>query len=603
MTVDRGRVRFPLLLSPLLAMFVVLALAGSALATSGQSAPQAAGSTDARSNDPKVVIIVGPTGSLTASFLREAEAAARIARRHSDNVHTIYTPQATWAAVRPALQGADIVIYLGHGNGWPSPYRNSLFRPTQNGLGLNPVAGGSNHTHRYYGEKYLARDVKLAPGAIVLLHHLCYAAGNSEPGLAEGPANFARQRIENYGAGWLAAGASAVVAEAYLGPAFYVRALFESKKSVEKVWRSSPTFKGNVESWASGRTEGATAFMDPDLRRGMYGRSLVMLGERPSGPNSEEPSEPEAAFEPDELVPEPPPPLAGASLEAPVISAPIVSDTTVELTLPLSLPGDAWIPEGVVLDATWLPLPPEDPDEDLDDPEHPIDGPQDPADQDPPESDSELQVTMLTGLATTLGEDATSLEALLDTPTLPGSYELVFTLRAEDDELLTDQPEELTLTTNVDVARPLSVAYGLPPELDAVARSELNIQVSVSNTGIIEWQQIEEDVLDARGPDPFALIPAEQAKLVGRILRVEAGSAASAPTDEPVAISEISVAPGETLSLDVVLEAPQFSGEYLLVFDVETPSYGPLAERGSQPATLLLHVAPAPALLAVPAAN
>ena len=36
----------------------------------------------------------------------------------------VYSPYATWSAVKAALQGANIVVYLGHGNGFPNPYRS-----------------------------------------------------------------------------------------------------------------------------------------------------------------------------------------------------------------------------------------------------------------------------------------------------------------------------------------------------------------------------------------------------------------------------------------------------------------------------------------------
>ena len=56
---------------------------------------------------------------------------------------------------------------MGHGNGWPSRYRDSLYPPTQNGFGLNPSAGGNDHDHQYFGEARVAKSVKLAPDAVV----------------------------------------------------------------------------------------------------------------------------------------------------------------------------------------------------------------------------------------------------------------------------------------------------------------------------------------------------------------------------------------------------------------------------------------------------
>ena len=97
---------------------------------------------------------------------------------------------------------------------------------TQNGLGLNPVAGQGDSAHQYFGERYLERAVRLAPGAVVLLHHLCYASGAAEPGMAQPTLDVAVQRVDNFGAGWLAAGATAVIAEAHGAPAWYIHALF-----------------------------------------------------------------------------------------------------------------------------------------------------------------------------------------------------------------------------------------------------------------------------------------------------------------------------------------------------------------------------------------
>ena len=59
-------------------------------------------------------------------------------RRYTPDVVELYSPNATWPAVREALQGASLVVYMGHGNGLPSRYRDALYPPTQNGFGLNP---------------------------------------------------------------------------------------------------------------------------------------------------------------------------------------------------------------------------------------------------------------------------------------------------------------------------------------------------------------------------------------------------------------------------------------------------------------------------------
>ncbi len=66
---------------------------------------------------------------------------------------------------------------------------------------------------KYYGEYYIQTQVKLAPNAVVILNHLCYASGNSESGPGEPDRAVATQRVDNFGAGFLRTGARAIFAE------------------------------------------------------------------------------------------------------------------------------------------------------------------------------------------------------------------------------------------------------------------------------------------------------------------------------------------------------------------------------------------------------
>ena len=165
---------------PLRVLLIGAIASGLVFATAPLSAPEA------RAAVPSVVIIVGPAGRATDRYRADGNEAAKVARAAGADVTTIYSPDATWPRVKAALQGASIVVYMGHGNGFPSRYGPVLNKETKDGLGLNPVAGVDDVAHQYFGEAYLTRHIRLAPHAVVLLHHLCYASGNSEPGLAEG---------------------------------------------------------------------------------------------------------------------------------------------------------------------------------------------------------------------------------------------------------------------------------------------------------------------------------------------------------------------------------------------------------------------------------
>ena len=88
---------------------------------------------------PKVAIVVGPAGSRPITTGSSATKPLPPPLKFTPNVVRVYSPDATWPAVKQALNGASIVVYLGHGNGWPSRYRDELTPSTQNGMGLNPA--------------------------------------------------------------------------------------------------------------------------------------------------------------------------------------------------------------------------------------------------------------------------------------------------------------------------------------------------------------------------------------------------------------------------------------------------------------------------------
>jgi flagellar hook assembly protein FlgD len=248
-----------------------IAIALVLVATLGILVPSVAAAVGA----PKVVIIVGATHSVTDSYRADGDRAYAEAKKYTPNVVKVYSPYATWAKVKAAVTGASVIIYMGHGNGWPSPYTYDPKYTTKDGMGLNATAGNGDYNNKYYGEPYMAA-LPFAPGAIVLLHHLCYASGNSEPGGAEPSVSVARQRADNYAAGFLKAGASAVIADGHSSAASYLRPIFTTHQSVEDMWRSMPNDHDHEVSFPSARTPGALVYQDPDSPTSGYYRSLAV---------------------------------------------------------------------------------------------------------------------------------------------------------------------------------------------------------------------------------------------------------------------------------------------------------------------------------------
>ncbi len=232
-----------------------------ALATAGTStvAHQRAANAETR---PKVVVVVGPVGPRTAEYEAAGRRLAAHARGLGAHVTGIYPPRATWSRVARAAQGADLFVYLGHGNGWPSPYP-PFQTVTKNGLGLYPYEGAPDSAHRYYGERYV-QNLRLAKHSVVLLVGACYSTGNSEPGMVIPSRNVAQQRVDNYGAGFLRAGARAVFAEGFGDSSYILDGLFRSDLTMRGIfWSGWRATNVDASTFRSQRVGGMTGILDP----------------------------------------------------------------------------------------------------------------------------------------------------------------------------------------------------------------------------------------------------------------------------------------------------------------------------------------------------
>jgi hypothetical protein len=251
------------------ARLAVLSIAFALIAAVGMANPgPAAGA------GMKVVVIVGPAGSNTANYITNAKRYAAQARSYGASVIEIYSPNATWARVKAAAQGAKVLIYLGHGNGHPSPY-GAFSKYTKDGFGLNPYAGSGNTKRKYYGEYYIDTQINLAPNAVVILNRLCYASGNSEWGRANPTVSVAKQRVDNYATGFLRANARAVFAEAITDASYILYGLFKTSRTIGTIFQSSSNWNGTYDfQFQSRRNAQYRAWMAPKSP-GRYYRSVV----------------------------------------------------------------------------------------------------------------------------------------------------------------------------------------------------------------------------------------------------------------------------------------------------------------------------------------
>lgn len=183
----------------------------------------------------KAVVIVGPTSEETSTNLIRGEEFAQSAESRGMDVRRVFFPHATWKNVLANIQGANLVAYFGHGNGWPSPY-GSFQESTKDGLGLDTYDGGTESETTYYGGNLIQRSIKLAPNAVVVLSHLCYSAGNAEPGLPIPTEDVAWLRVDNYASAFLAAGTRAVFAYGSGDATTIVDGLFARERTMDDIF-------------------------------------------------------------------------------------------------------------------------------------------------------------------------------------------------------------------------------------------------------------------------------------------------------------------------------------------------------------------------------
>lgn len=204
----------------------------------------------------KVAIIVGPVGSLTDNYRYRGDQVAAAARAAGATVVKAYSPRATFANVINAVRGANIIVYFGHGNGYPNPYSGTELKDRDNGWGLNRTTTHGDkddwsRTMVYCGERALLGRLGSSDGAAQRRYCkggpirpaadfvMIYGQAHYTPGFGERYSRSdprttyyqARQRVRNYSYPVLRLGASAFFASAYSDADRLLARLFANPRS------------------------------------------------------------------------------------------------------------------------------------------------------------------------------------------------------------------------------------------------------------------------------------------------------------------------------------------------------------------------------------
>jgi hypothetical protein len=195
----------------------------------------------------KVAIIVGPTAISTSNYVPYADQIAATASAAGATVVKAYCANATAAKVLAAVQGANIIVYLGHGNGFPNPYSSTLDPNLVNGWGLANGGTGCTDTNlKYYGEAWITANAHPAAGFNMIYSNACYTPGAGETrGATEATA---KARVGYYSRGVLGMGARAYFAsDMWQG----------SSKLVDLILRNPTMTYGNIFKAGNGYSASA----------------------------------------------------------------------------------------------------------------------------------------------------------------------------------------------------------------------------------------------------------------------------------------------------------------------------------------------------------
>ena len=371
-----------------------------------------------------------------------------------------------------------------------------------------------------------------------------------------------------------------------MGPAYYVRSILAGKGTIDRIWRSAPTFNGNLLQFESLRSPGYTAQMDPDRATSGFHRSIV-LQDGLAAANTL------AGAAPSPLGPDLPPiepSLAGLGMEfdAPDLASPPTAGATTNFTFRVAASDPSVLPSGVMVGVRWDPL---------DGSATSVPGAATPSASPAPAASApaasptpapsptaapvdlvspEVPGAVVAPVAATVTPAGISVPVKV--PAKAGLYRLVGTIHGSDGVAYDAATQALVPALIVRVTGALAARYEAPAAAFATAGGPVEVTVRVTNLGASAWGAAAVD----HRVGTAEVEPPSRATLVARWVNLSM-YANGAPAAERTSVLPAGFAPGATASVDFSLVAPDEEGDYLLLLDVINPGSGSLAIAGVPP--------------------
>jgi hypothetical protein len=164
----------------------------------------------------KAVLIVGPVESLTDDFIEEMKGYAKVLKECGVTCTEFYTPNNSWADIKKAAEGAQFLLYGGHG--------------TYDGVRPPGWVGSFCLESGFIKSADVIKDLNLADGAVVMFNHACFSAGTAGGDQGDIGVNEAKRRVSMYSKPFLSKGVSAYYASSWDNSlSDIIKALFAGK--------------------------------------------------------------------------------------------------------------------------------------------------------------------------------------------------------------------------------------------------------------------------------------------------------------------------------------------------------------------------------------